>query len=240
MPGGAQAVRQPWRNLYAHLMAAFGWEELTANFAGLDLYRDLEGRPRAILDQMLRTGTHAPLASSCGRLFDAVAAAVGICPEQQGYEGEAGARLEAIVDEHALRHEDESRAYPFTIATLRPSGLPCIEPKPLWTAILDNLIRATPPGVISARFHRGLARAIVAMAQKLSRHGGCEAARFDTVALTGGCFHNKALLGETSRLLREKGFTVLTHARVPAGDGGIALGQAAIAAAQFLGGSPCA
>ena len=77
-------------------------------------------------------------------------------PGQQGYEGEAGARLEAIVDEHALRHEDESRAYPFTIATLRPSGLPCIEPKPL----VDRDSRYPHPrnaaGVISARFHRGL------------------------------------------------------------------------------------
>jgi len=185
---------------------------------------------------MLGTGTQAPLASSCGRLFDAVAAALAVCPERQGYEGEAAARLEAIVDAEALRNGDEIPAYPFTIATLSTSGLPYIEPRPFWNAILDDLVRATPPGIISVRFHRGLARVLVAMAERLSQR---EEAHFDTVALTGGCFHNKVLLGETSRLLREKGFTVLTHARVPAGDGGIALGQTAIAAAQLLGGSPC-
>lgn len=232
MPGGAQAVRQPWRNLYAHLMAAIGWAELSMDFAGLDLYRELDGYPRAPLDRMLETGTQVPEASSCGRLFDAVAAAVGVAPRRQGYEGEAAARLEAIVDVD----DQESSAYPFAISVLRPAGLTYIEPRPLWTAILADLKRETPRSVISARFHRGLARAIVAMVERLARGS----ARFDAVALTGGCFHNKVLLADTSRLLREGGFGVLTHARVPAGDGGIPLGQAAIAAAQLLGGSPCA
>jgi hydrogenase maturation protein HypF len=240
MLGGNQASREPWRNLYAHLMAEIGWAEFSLNFADLEIYRDLAARPRNLLDSMLKNSANAPLASSCGRLFDAVAAAVDICRERQGYEGEAAARLEAAVDERALREESEELAYPFTIPRLRNSGLPYIEPKAVWNAILGDLILRTPAGVIAARFHRGLARAIVAMALKLAQRDAETGARFDTVALSGGCFHNKILLQEVVQLLRDKNFIVLTHARVPAGDGGLALGQAAIAAARLIGDSACA
>ena len=124
MLGGAQAVREPWRNLYAHLMAEMGWAELSMNFAELALYADLSRRPRATLDAMVRGGINSPKASSCGRLFDAVAAALNICRERQAYEGEAGARLEAIVDLDAMGRDDEDSAYPFAIANLRDTGLP--------------------------------------------------------------------------------------------------------------------
>jgi len=239
MPGGAQAIREPWRNLYAHLMAEIGWAELTLNFNEIELYRDLCARPRSILDAMLASGLNAPFASSCGRLFDAVAAALGLCRDRQSYEGEAAARLEAIVDEQALRHEHESLAYPFVIPHLPGSGLPYVEPKSVWNALLGDLLLNTPPSVIAARFHRGLARAIAAMTLKLARRDGEGGPRFDTVTLTGGCFHNEVLRAEVTRLLAELQFNVLTHARVPAGDGGIALGQAAIAAARLMGGSTC-
>jgi hydrogenase maturation protein HypF len=193
-----------------------------------------------MLDTMLKSGLNAPLASSCGRLFDAVAAAVGICRERQGYEGEAAARLEAIVDRDAMQSEPESLAYPFSVPLLRGSGVPYIEPKAVWNAILGDLLLGTPPGIIAARFHRGLARAIAAMTEKLAGRDEDGTARFDTVALTGGCFHNQVLLAEVLRLLAQRQFDVLTHAAVPAGDGGLALGQAAIAAARLMGGSTCA
>src|SRR5262249_42677568 len=84
--GGARAMREPWRNTYAHLVAEMGWADFAMNFDGLDLYRFLAAKPRAALDAVLRAGGgagagagHAPLASSCGRLFDAVAAAIGVC-----------------------------------------------------------------------------------------------------------------------------------------------------------------
>ncbi|MBL8895207.1 MAG: carbamoyltransferase HypF, partial [Rhizobiales bacterium] len=240
MLGGAQASREPWRNLYAHLMAEIGWPEFSINFGELELHRNLAERPRAILDGMLASGLNAPLASSCGRLFDAVAAALGICRERQGYEGEAAARLEACIDKHAFRSEDESLAYPFAIPRLGGTGLPYIEPKSVWNAILGDLVLDTPVGIISARFHLGLARAIAAMVVKLADRDAEAGGRFDTVALTGGCFHNQELLAEVMRLLAQQEFNVLTHAQVPAGDGGLALGQAAIAAARLMGGSTCA
>jgi hydrogenase maturation protein HypF len=143
---------------------------------------------------------------------------------RQRFEGEAPSRLEAIID------ENEGLAYPFTLPSLRGSGLPYVEPLAMWNALLGDLLAGAPPGVIAARFHKGLARALAAMA---ARHR----ARFDTVALSGGCFQNRVLAEETLRRLQAEGFTVLRHAQVPAHDGGLALGQAAIGAAQLMSGA---
>jgi len=249
MLGGDQAAREPWRNLYAHLMAEMGWPALAMNFADLEVYRQLDAKPRKILDAMLRDGVNSPNASSCGRLFDAAAAAMGLCFERQGYEGEAAALLEAAVDLDALHHEDDALAYPFTIPMLKGSGLPYVEPLGVWNAILGDVILGTPVGIMAARFHRGLARTITMMAVKLAKRDSQSGPRFDTIALSGGCFHNRILLEEILRRLEAEGFKVLTHTQVPAGDGGLALGQAAIAAALLIqskkntstkGNAPCA
>ncbi|MCC7253166.1 carbamoyltransferase HypF [Hyphomicrobium sp.] len=251
MLGGDKASREPWRNLYAHLMAEMGWCNFAMNFAELDIHRALAAKPRKILDAMLADGVNAPKASSCGRLFDAMAAALGLAFERQSYEGEAAAQLEATVDRDALDNEDRALDYPFTIPNLKQSGLPYIEPLAVWNAVFGDLILKTPAGVIAARLHRGLARVLCAMAVKLARRDSETGARFDTVALSGGCFQNRILLELTVRLLEEQGFSVLTQKVVPAGDGGLALGQAAIAAAQIIrngtqdirpigGSNPCA
>lgn len=234
MPGGDQAAREPWRNLYAHLMAEMGAANFNLNFADLDLHAKLAAKPLATIGAMLRNNLNAPLASSCGRLFDAAAAAMGLCFDAQGYEGEAALRLESIIDEDALKNEGAVLDYPFSIPKLKGSNLPYIEPLGVWNAILGDLVLKTPVGVMSARFHRGLARAVAAMAMKLSRRDSESGARFDTVALSGGCFNNRALLELVVRHLETNGFSVLTHARVPAGDGGLALGQAAIACCHVL------
>jgi hydrogenase maturation protein HypF len=234
MLGGAQAAHEPWRNLYAHLMAEMGWGEFSMNFAERELYGDLARRPRATLDAMARAGVNSPKASSCGRLFDAVAAALNICRERQAYEGEADARLEAIVGLDAMSRDDEESAYPFAIPNLRDTGLPYVEPLAMWRALLCDLILKTPAPLISARFHKGLARIVVAMTKKLARRDDDIGARFDTVALSGGCFQNRVLFEEIVRRLERDNFTVLSHAEVPANDGGLALGQAAIGAARLI------
>ncbi len=234
MPGGAQAVREPWRNLYSHLMAGMGWARLSADFAELELYQSLADRPRATIDAMIGNGINSPLASSCGRLFDAVAAALGICFERQAYEGEAAARLEALVDERTLRDEDEAWAYPFGVDDRDEDSPSILEPQAMWEALLGDLLRKVPSPVIAARFHNGLARAIVMMAKKLV-HRDDETLRFDTVALSGGSFQNRVLFEAVHRRLEAEGFRVLSHSRVPANDGGLALGQAAIAAAALAG-----
>jgi hydrogenase maturation protein HypF len=99
----------------------------------------------------------------------------------------------------------------------------------MWHALFDDLDRGVPHGVIAARFHLGLAIALVAMTRALT-----DRARFDTVALSGGCFQNAVLLEQTERRLHDEGFAVLTHRMVPANDGGLALGQAVVAAARLM------
>lgn len=235
MLGGVQAIREPWRNTYAHLMAEIGWAELAMNFAELELFGDLSRRPRQQLDAIMGNRSYAPLASSCGRLFDAVGAALGLAREHAGYEGEAAALLEAAVDRDVLENEDELLAYPFSIPNLKGSGLPYIEPIAMWRALLGDLIIDTPVGVMAARFHKGLAKAITTMVQKLCQHYTVDGeAPTNTVALSGGCFHNAVLLEMTVLCLERHGFHVLTQSRVPSGDGGLALGQAAIVAARLM------
>jgi hydrogenase maturation protein HypF len=216
MPGGTAAIREPWRNLHAHLRAAS---------IGTGAFAALQGKPLAILASMIERGINAPLASSCGRLFDAVAAALALCDGAQTYEGDAATRLEALAEDI-----DGGCGYDFAIS----SGV--LDPAPMWTALRDDLAAGAALAQIAARFHAGLARALTEMTRLLAR-----TASFDTVALSGGCFQNRLLFEQTLRGLENAGFAVLSHARVPANDGGLALGQAAIAAAQYIeGATPCA
>jgi hydrogenase maturation protein HypF len=233
MPGGEKAARQPWRNTYAHLMAEMGWARFAMNYQPLDLFRFLDAKPRALLDRMIAGSVNSPLASSCGRLFDAAAAAAGVCRERVAYEGQSAIEFESLVDQQTLGGEDDELAYPFAIPRLKGSNLPYVEPLGMWQALLGDLILATPVGVMSARFHKGLAIVIVRMADKLSRHESPDEP-IRTVALSGGVFQNRVLLEQVVTRLESQGFKVLTHARVPANDGGLALGQAAVAAARSL------
>ncbi|MGA3063811.1 MAG: carbamoyltransferase HypF [Methylocystis sp.] len=234
MPGGAQAVREPWRNLYAHLAALMDWPEFARHFSQLDLCAELSKRQLPTLEAMMRSGVNSPMASSCGRLFDAVAAALDICPDRQAYEGETGARLEAIVDESELRNGDEAHCYSFSLSLRRPAGPQYLEPATMWRALLDDLMTRAPPPIIAARFHKGLAAAIVAMTKQLAQKDSVRARLFDTVALSGGCFQNQILFAEVLRRLEQADFKVLTHAEVPTNDGGLALGQAAIGGARLI------
>jgi len=230
--GGAQAMREPWRNTYAHLMAAMGWPKYKADFAELELTEFFLSKQLASFDSMLKSGVGAPLASSCGRLFDAVAAAVGICRQQASYEGQAAIELEAMVDRLVLEKESEDLAYQFSISNLPYNGIPYIEPLAVWQAIFADLVSATAPGTIAARFHKGLARAIVQMVQKLCIRENKK--WLETVALSGGVFQNKILEELVYRRLTAEGFKVLVHGQVPANDGGLSLGQAVISAACQL------
>ena len=234
MLGGAQAIRQPWRSLYAHLITAVGWEQLETRFGELELVRWLAAQPRRTLDRMMADGINSPWASSCGRLFDAAAAAIGLCRERARFEAEGAMQLEAAVDTTALRAAGEDAAYLFSVADDPESGLPCIEPRPMWEALLEDLRAGTPTPVMAARFHRGLADVVVRMVIDRAHDCGDLGLRVDHVVLTGGCFQNAFLLEQVIDGLGNAGFSVLTHARVPTNDGGLALGQAAVAAAIRL------
>lgn len=231
MIGGAQAVREPWRSLYAHLMAEMGWARFAMNFDGLEVFDWLRRKPRGAIDKMLQHRINTPLASSCGRLFDAVAACVGLRRDTAQYEAQGAMQLESVVDRSALRATGDEAAYPFAIPNLRGSGLSYVEPLAMWQALLGDLRLTTPVPLMAARFHLGLARAIANMVSLQAGRAEESGHPFTQVALTGGCFQNAVLLELVSDQLTERGFLVLTHSRVPANDGGLALGQAAIAAA---------
>jgi len=231
MPGGAQAVREPWRNLHAHLKAAFARETLDRCARALGLQEQLLGKPAALVDAMIEKGLNSPLASSCGRLFDAVAAALNVCRGRQTYEGEAAIRLEALA-QTALSDGDDAQAYPFHLSRA-PYGLIEIDPTPMWKALIEDIGSGLPASTVALRFHKGLADVLVATAISVAeRRDGI--ALFDTVALTGGSFQNRILFERVAARLRDSGYVVLAHAEVPANDGGLALGQAAIGAAHLL------
>lgn len=232
--GGAQAIREPWRNTYAHINAALGWEQFAPRFAELELYDYLSRKPLEILDKMLKKGINVPLASSGGRLFDAVSAAIGLCRDRALFEGQGAIELEMAVDERLLREEEEALAYRFDIAHLADTELAYLEPKPMWLALLGDMLDNAPVSVMATRFHKGLAKSIADMVEKLASKCQEENSPFNTVALSGGCFQNKVLLEEVTHRIEAKGWQCFSQSKVPSNDGGLALGQAAIAAANQL------
>ncbi|NVB40879.1 carbamoyltransferase HypF [Pseudenhygromyxa sp. WMMC2535] len=224
--GGDKASREPWRNLYAQLMAEMGWAELDMNFAHLPVVQDLAARPRDLLDSMLRSGTRCPTASSCGRLFDAAAAALDLHRDAISFEGQAAMALEALVTPATLEAAREGEHYPMATPKLGGDGLPYLEPLGLWRAMLGDLHAGIEPSLIAARFHVAVADGLILLAMRAQRQHA-----FRVAALSGGCFQNALLLALVVDGLRGLGLEVLTHTAVPPNDGCIALGQAAIAAA---------
>jgi hydrogenase maturation protein HypF len=222
MLGGSQAMREPWRNTLAHLFCAFGWEQVRERYPELDIVRFLETRPLDGLRMMAKKGINSPLASSCGRLFDAVAAAIGVCRERISHEGQAAIELESLAESEF--HREARHAYPFE---LREEGIRMLGWRPLWEMLLEDIRRGVAPAKIAARFHQGLVQAVAQSARALCHEHG-----LDTAVLGGGVFQNRLLLEGVSTTLRDADIRVLSPEKVPANDGGLALGQAAIAAAR--------
>lgn len=229
MLGGEGAAREPWRNLYAQIAMGMGWRTFAADYRQLEIYDFLDAKPRAMLDAMMKLGVNAPLASSCGRLFDAFAALLGLCRDRQAYEGQAGALVEAAANGGPMR--ESGSGYTFEIA-FSAAGLVQIDPARMWREALQDCCSGVAPGLMALRFHKGLAEAVVEVAARL-RKGGARRP-FDTIALSGGCFQNRILFEETARGLRAAGLAVLSHTQVPTNDGGLSLGQAAIGGALLM------
>jgi hydrogenase maturation protein HypF len=207
MPGGTAAIKQPWRMAVAYLDAAFG-DELPVHFrSGLEC---------TTIVSMARRGVNAPLTSSVGRLFDAVAAILGV-RDRVNYEGQAAIELEQLADPAELGRYDPSATGtdPLVIAGTD-----------LVAFVVEDLGAGTPAPVIAARFHNGLAEVIARTCGALR-----DMTAVGTVALSGGVFQNLLLLHRTVDALQARGFRVLTHSRVPTNDGGVSLGQAVVAAA---------
>ncbi|MEH1832070.1 MAG: carbamoyltransferase HypF [Nostoc sp.] len=227
MVGGEQAIYQPWRNTYAQLITANLWNDCQQQYSDLEIVKFLNKKPLKLLNQLIDKGINSPPASSVGRLFDAVAAAIGIYRDECSYEGQAAIAMEAIVDVSSLNNHKETLIYPFNF--IFSDSIYCIDPRLMWQALLNDLQQQIPQPVIAAKFHKGLANAIVEMVKHLSQQN-----LINQVALTGGVFQNCILLEQVSKRLQTLGIKVLTHSLVPANDGGLSLGQAVIAAAQLI------
>ncbi len=221
--GGAKAMREPWRNTLAHLHSFLGWEEVREKYAGLETVRRLERKPVETCLRMMERGINSPLSSSAGRLFDAVAAALGICFDTASYEGQAAIELEALA-ESAMAAAGEGYG-----AEFRPGSPAQLDWTPLWAALLADLGAGLDRATIAARFHMGVIETVATTAHALAQAHGCGAA-----VLTGGVFQNKILLEGVSGRLAALNLTVLAPVSFPANDGGVSLGQALIAAARAL------
>lgn len=210
LPGGDAANVEPWRNALVRL-----------DQAGLATHTDqlFPDAPRDMLRQAVAKGVNAPLSSSAGRLFDAVAACLGISPTRQSFEGEAAMHLEALaLDAPPASAEDA--------VELRRDG-PVITTKALFAALKQTSDHGVSPAIQALQFHASLAQAFAGAARQLVEDGEAQA-----VALSGGCFQNALLLDLMVSALGD--VPILLHKKVPANDGGLALGQATIAAARSL------
>ncbi len=220
LPGGARAIREPWRMACAWLVAATEngspGHELEVPLALRD---EVDERAWAQVTQLARSGLASPPTSSVGRLFDAVAALCGL-RSRVHYEGQAAIELEAACD------LSERGAYP--ISVYGENGMIVIDPRATIRAVAADVQTGVSLGALASRFHRALAGATV---QACVRAASAEGV--DLVVLSGGVFQNKRLLEAVAAGLCESGLRVLTAERLPVGDGGISYGQAAIAARRL-------
>jgi hydrogenase maturation protein HypF len=220
LPGGAAAVREPRRVALALLWETGGPSAIERG--DLPALRSFTGEERTVLAHMLERGVQAPPTTSAGRLFDGLAALLGLHPIA-GFEGQAACALEFAVDAAA------AGAYPVPLRD--GPGARVLDWGPLVEAVLADLARGVDRGAIAARIHRGLEMAIAEVAREVAE---------PRVALTGGCFQNRRLLERAAARLEAAGHEVVLHRQVPPGDGGLCLGQVAVAAARLAGGEPVA
>ncbi|HEU5451539.1 MAG TPA: carbamoyltransferase HypF [Terriglobales bacterium] len=216
LPGGDTAVRQTWRPALSWLRETFGSQMP----AGLTFLESLPHKEAAIVERMMERRLNTVLTSSCGRLFDAVAALLGMRSEAN-FEGQAAIELEMACAPGV------EEAYEFEIEAGTPAP---IDFRPLIRGIVRDLQAGDSRHAIASRFHNTIAAVIVEVCRRIR-----DADRLQRVCLSGGTFQNVYLLERAVRLLRAGDFEVFLHSAVPPNDGGIALGQAVIANAMLQG-----
>jgi len=213
--GGDKANHQPWRNLYAHLHAAFeGKEDWRVQFSDLITVKQLESKPLDMLDKMITRGINSPLSSSAGRLFDAVAALLNESFEQISYEGEAAMRLQALAEEepnengHYLAQASNPNTWFW-----------------LWDGILSDMEGGLSRSVIAKKFHNSFIEQIAQTVALINVKGS-----YKHVVLTGGVFQNRLMRHGLSDRLTALDIEVLMPRYLPPNDGGLSFGQAVIGA----------
>jgi hydrogenase maturation protein HypF len=218
LPGGDAAIRCPARTSLAYLwQAGIDWG-LISPYSG-----SLSDEERSVLRAQLEHRLNTPMTSSMGRLFDAIASLANV-RHKINYEAQAAIELEA------LAAPDETGEYSFDIQSSSGDGSGyLIDPTPVFENVIHDLHTGCSASIISARFHNGCAHMVVNMCQRLR-----ELTSINEVALSGGVWQNMLLLRKTVLMLERDGFCVYIPQTVPANDGGLALGQAMIAARRLI------
>jgi hydrogenase maturation protein HypF len=216
LPGGAAAIKRPYRTAIGYLLKLLGEDSLSSNLAFL---KQVEAVERELIKRQLQTGLNSPLNSSMGRLFDAVSALTNIRGEID-YEGQAAIELEMAAYESI--DEVGDKGYPYSIIEI--DGANIIRLKELFSALVEDLYQGASKSSVSAKFHNTVAQMIFDMCRLISKHTGINQA-----ALSGGVFQNRLLFRKVVPLLESAGFSVFVHKQVPCNDGGVSLGQAVIA-----------
>lgn len=207
MPGGEKAIKEPYRMAYGYLYSLFGKDARTfTKYTGTIDEDELN-----LMEQQMDKHLNAPLTSSCGRLFDAVAALINLA-RMARYEGEAAVRLESVIDKSVTDYYDyDLKEY-------------ILNPAPVLQGVYEDLLNGTFSSIIAAKFHNTLIHAITEVCREISTYTGVK-----NVCLSGGVMQNAYLLEGLIKELTKKGLHVFWQQKVPANDGGISLGQVMIA-----------
>ena len=208
LPGGDRAAEEPWRIAVSYLYKVFG-----ADFIHLELpfLRQLDGDNLKLLLQMIDRKINCPLTSGAGRLFDCVASLLDLV-QVATFQAEGPMRLESIVNKNC------SESYPFVFQ----EGIICFDET--IRGIVDDVLSGVDPSIISAKFHKTIILTIFGFATDCRLKNG-----INKVVLSGGVFQNKYLLEGATDVLLKNNFQIYSHTAVPTNDGGIALGQLAVA-----------
>jgi hydrogenase maturation protein HypF len=238
LPGGAAAIKKPYRTAIGYILTLLGENALNAVIVTLNEVKGKQSQLASIgrvgeveieiIKQQIERKINSPLSSSMGRLFDAISALLGIRSEID-YEGQAAVELEMAahssvvarrVSDEAISGNNEGYSY----CIVEDKGIRIVHLRDLLSAVIEDLHQGISKGRISVKFHNTVAQMINEMCQLIADETG-----ISQVALSGGVFQNRLLLRKAVSLLESSGFQVFTHKQVPCNDGGISLGQAVIA-----------
>jgi hydrogenase maturation protein HypF len=209
LPGGDQVTKYPWRTAVSYIYKYFGEAKL---HSGLPFLDKIDPKDLVFITQMIDSGLNVPKSSGAGRLFDAVAAITGICPVST-FHAEAPMRLEAVIESNCKGR------YLYVIDNKSIVFFKTFQ------QILNDIEQNVPVSKISAKFHNTIISLILDLSRQIRTETG-----LNKVVLSGGSFQNRYLLSISENLLKDQDFEVFTHEKVPSNDGGLALGQIAIAA----------
>ena len=225
MPGGSRAIIEPWRNTFAHLQQTLGWGQVLEQYPDLSFVKYMRDKPVDNLLTMMDKGINSPPASSAGRLFDAVAALLGLCRDSVSYEGQAAMQLET----RAEKTFAAAKPYPYGVGNASGTTCLAIQWRPFWQAVLADVASDVSTDVIAGRFHQTILQVVVDIVERLTKQHD-----ISHVVLSGGVMQNRLLLEHLIDELDKQNISVLVPGQFPANDGGIALGQAVVAMARSL------